>query len=282
MLTARVPCAFDDEIASVLGEKSLGVEVASSGAGMSELRIYAASIDQAQAWRDRAEGVLLAHGLKLSDARLSIVPVADDHWVERWQASLAPIPLGRRFLVCPNPDTPARDGREAIRLIPGMAFGTGEHETTRLAAAGVERHVTRGSRWLDCGTGTGILAIVAARCGASRVLAVDLDPDAAAVAVSVVHANAVDSVVEVRTGSLEEVRGESFDGIVANIQASFFLTNAAALATALVDSGILLASGFLEDDAGDVIAALEASGLRVKTCASEGAWRCVAARRGRA
>jgi len=156
-----------------------------------------------------------------------------------------------------------------------MAFGTGEHETTRLCAYGVEQQVVPGSRWLDLGTGTGLLAIVAARCGASRVLALDSDPVAIAVAWDVVAANAATGVVEVRAGSIAEAGDETFDGIVANIQASFFIASAASLGSALAPGGLLIASGFLDDDVACVSSALAAAGMVVLASSSEGPWVCL-------
>ena len=282
MLTVRVQDALDDEIAAVLGTDSLGVEVVAAGPGFSELRVYLASIDEAHAWRERALHVLSAHGLSGGDAMLAVAPVTDERWVERWQASLAPIPLGSRFVVMPNDSARVPDGRERIRLIPGMAFGTGEHETTRLAAAGVERYVARGSRWLDLGTGTGVLAIVAARCGAASVVAVDLDPDVASVASAVVFRNGAADLVEVRTGSIGDLRGATFNGIVANIQASFFLAESASVAAALVSGGVLLASGFLEDDVAELSGVFSQAGLHVEERWFEGPWACLLARRGAA
>jgi ribosomal protein L11 methyltransferase len=278
VLTVRVPDALDDEISAVLGDGSLGVEVAASGPGTSEVRVYLGSSDDAEVWRERAIRVVGAHGLAPAAAGLTIDPVADGRWVERWQASLAPIPLGSGFVVVPV-DGSRVGRRQPIRLVPGMAFGTGEHETTRLCAVALERQVERGSHWLDLGTGTGLLAVVAARCGASRVLALDVDPDAVEVASSVVAANAAGSVVEVRRGSLAETAGERFDGVVANIQASFFIANATGLASALTENGVLLASGVLDDDVGDVTAALRSAGLRVGSRDSEGSWVCLGLRR---
>jgi len=282
VLNVRVPDALDDEIAAVLGSGSLGVEVAAFRPGMTELRVYLGPAEDPGVWRKRAAQVLSAHGLPADASELSIDPVPDGRWVERWQASLSPIPLGRRFVVVAKESALDQGGREPIRLIPGMAFGTGEHETTRLCAAGVEQQVTPGSRWLDLGTGTGLLAIVAARCGASRVLAVDSDPEAAAVASEVLAANAAGDVVEVRVGSIAERCGETFDGIVANIQSSFFISNAASLASALVQSGVLIASGFLDDDVQDIASALRAASFRVEARASLGPWVCLLARRGEA
>jgi len=276
----RIPDALDDEIAAVLGSGSLGVEVAAFGPGLTELRVYLPSEQDAGVWRERAAHVLSAHGIPAEAFALAIDPVADGRWVERWQATLAPIPLGGRFVVLATEAAFGHGGREPIRLIPGMAFGTGEHETTRLCATAVEQQVTSGSRWLDLGTGTGLLAIVAAKCGASRVLAVDTDPEAVAVASEVLAANAAGDAVEVRVGSIDERRGETFDGVVANIQSSFFIANAGAIAAALVNGGVLIASGFLVDDVEEIAAALSAASFRVEARASEGPWACLLARRG--
>ena len=280
MLCVRVPDALDDEIAAVLGSGSLGVEVAAFRPGMTELRVYLGPEHDASVWRERAAEVLSAHGLPVAALALAIDPVADGRWVERWQATLAPIPLGSRFVVLATETASGFGGREPIRLIPGMAFGTGEHETTRLCATAVEQQVAPGSRWLDLGTGTGLLAIVAARCGASRVLAVDTDPEAVAVASEVLAANAAGDAVEVRVGSIADRRGETFDGVVANIQSSFFIANAGAIAAALVNGGVLIASGFLVDDVEEIAAALSATSFRVEARASEGPWACLLARRG--
>jgi ribosomal protein L11 methyltransferase len=247
---------------------------------MSELRVYLGPSEDAVVWRERAAQVLVAHGLSIAASELAVDPVPDGRWVERWQASLSPIPLGTRFVVLAPEAASGIAGREPIRLVPGMAFGTGEHETTRLCAAAVEQKVARGSRWLDLGTGTGVLAIVAARCGASRVLAIDFDPGVLAVASEVLAANAATDVVEARIGSIADRRGETFDGLVANIQSSFFVANAASLAAALVEGGVLIASGFLVDDVDEISAALTAAGLPVEARAFDGAWACLLARRG--
>ena len=280
MLRVQVPDALDDEIAAVLGGGSLGVEIKALRPGMTELRVYLGPEHDAGVWRDRAAGVLLAHGLQVMASALEIDPVADERWVERWQTSLSPIPLGNRFVVLPTVAVSDLGGRIPIRLIPGMAFGTGEHETTRLCAGLVEQRVTPGSRWLDLGTGTGLLAVVAARSGCSRVLAVDTDPEAVAVASEVIAANCVGDSVEVRVGSIAERRGETFDGLVANIQSSFFLANATAIAAALVNGGVLIASGFLAEDVDDIAAALSTASMRIEARASKGPWACLLAKRG--
>ena len=148
------------------------------------------------------ESIARVFFITAADTRLTITDVGDEGWVEAWQRSLAPIPLGTRFVVLPHENLPAPASREPIRLIPGMAFGTGEHATTRLCAGVLEDLVVPGSRWLDLGCGTGILAIVAARLGASSVAALDLDPQAAQVAEEVVRCR-----VELRTRHKPDRRG---------------------------------------------------------------------------
>jgi ribosomal protein L11 methyltransferase len=278
VLRVLIPDALDDEIAAVLGGGSLGVEVAAAGPGRTELRVYLGPEQDAVEWRERAAGVIAAHGLPVMASALTVDPVEDERWVERWQATLSPIPLGSRFVVLATDSASGDSGREPIRLIPGMAFGTGEHETTRLCAAAVEEHVASGSRWLDLGTGTGVLSIIAARCGASRVLAIDIDPECVAVASEVLTANAAGDSVEVRVGSIAERGEETFDGLVANIQSSFFLAHAGRIAAALNRGGVLIASGFLTDDVDEIETALSAASFRVASRRSEGAWACLVLR----
>jgi ribosomal protein L11 methyltransferase len=278
VLRVVIPDALDDEIAAVLGDGSLGVELRAAGPGLTELKIYLGPDQNDADWRLCAARVLAAHALPVDPATLAIDPVIDERWVERWQATLAPIPLGSRFVVVATERAASESRRDPIRLIPGMAFGTGEHETTRLCAAAVERYVAPGSRWLDLGTGTGLLAIVALRCGASRVLALDIDPQCVRVASEVLAANDAEGAVEVRAGSIEERRGETFDGVVANIQSSFFLTHSEALAAALTRGSVLIGSGFLNDDLDEIEAALAAASFQVEARFSDGPWACLVLR----
>jgi len=278
LLTVSVPASLDDEIASVLGSGSLGVEIVAAGAGTSDIRVYLGRADDVQAWRARTTRVLGAHGLTEADVRIAIDDVADEAWVEKWQRALSPIPLGTRFLVLPHEALEPSEGREAIRLIPGMAFGTGEHPTTRICAGALEDVVAPGSRWLDLGCGTGILAIVAALCGAGQIVALDLDPEAAHVADEVVRANALADRIHVGAGSIADAPG-AFDGIVANIQASFFLAHAVELAQALAPRGVLVLSGVLVEDLDEIEAALRPVGVEPLERRSDGPWGCLIGRK---
>ena len=160
----------------------------------------------------------------------------------------------------------------SIRLVPGRAFGTGEHATTRLCAAALEDEVRPGSRWLDLGTGTGILAVVAAQCDAGEVVAVDSDPEAVAVAREVVAANRGLERVSFRTGSLDPGLDGQFDGVVVNVSAAYLVAAAPALAASVRAAGIVLASGFQREDLDEIAEAMTAAGLGPRSTSTQEDW----------
>lgn len=276
-LEVDVPSGLEDEAAARLGAGGLGVEVLPAADGLSRLRSYHG--DECAARRALRTASDLRDRLGLPPGNDPVVrPVEDERWVERWQASLHPLPLGRRFLVVPGDDAVEAGGRLVIRIVPGMAFGTGEHETTRLAAEALETAVEPGGRWLDLGTGTGVLAVVAARCGAASVTARDIDPDAVAVAKETIAANGLSVAIVPEEGSLEGLEPASLDGIVANIAGGFFLREATPLRAPLVVGGILLATGIVSDESEGVAERLEAAGFSIEGRRAEGEWRLLRCR----
>src|SRR5262249_6133824 len=143
--------------------------------------------------------------------------VADGRWHERWVERLAPFPIGERFLVVPGGTAPDdTGGRIAIRLTPGRAFGTGEHATTRMCAAPPERAGRPGDHLLDVGTGSGILAILASRLGASPVIGVEIDETSLGVAARNLRLNDA-AGVRLVGGTLDALAGSPFDVVVANL-----------------------------------------------------------------
>lgn len=274
-----VPAVLEDEIAARLGAGRLGVEIVEESSTTRRLRVVLAATDDPGRALDEAATVLRGFGLDGDAWGPRLERIEDGAWVETYQASLRPQPLGERFVVLPGgEDDRDRSERIPIRLVPGRAFGTGEHETTRLCAAELERRVVVGSRWLDLGTGSGILAVVAARCGAAEVIGLDIDPLAIETAREVVAMNGVADRVEIVEGSVDAARGR-FDGVVANVTSSFFLRAAREIASPVVAGGWLLASGFLDDDLDGVLDAFRAARLRPAAVEADGPWRLVAARR---
>ncbi|MFQ6019939.1 MAG: 50S ribosomal protein L11 methyltransferase, partial [Dehalococcoidia bacterium] len=233
-------------------------------------------------------------GLRSLKLALPFVPLArpprwrrarrlrDEEWQEAWKRYFAPTRVGRRLVVKPTWAGYA-GGRDdlVIEIDPGMAFGTGQHPTTAMCLRALEGLVRPQSRVLDLGTGSGILAIAAARLGAAPVLALDTDPLAVQAARANVGANGVEGAVRVEEGTLDKAlaAGESFDLIVANISGQTILAKVPLLARALTADGRLLVGGFLEDTVAGLARRLAARGLTVTETIAEGDWRSLVARK---
>lgn len=168
-------------------------------------------------------------------------PEPDRDWLTEWKDGLEPVRLGRLTLT-PSWHPAAHSRACTVVLDPGMAFGTGHHATTRLCLSVLERADVSGRRILDVGTGSGVLAIAAARLGATEVVAVDVDPEA--VSVAALNADRNQVVVDFRVGSLEVALEDGpFDIVVANLSTDLVLGSAAALLTLTVPGGLLVVSG---------------------------------------
>ncbi len=247
---------LEDLLVGQLATDSLGVHVASAGPGRCRIEIYLDGPEAAEALEARAESILRRQGFDRSSVLVETRRQSDDRWVQRYQERLRPIELGSGFLVVPGTAGVPSGSRRRIDLSPGGAFGTGEHPTTRMCAATVEARARPGERWIDLGCGTGLLAVVLHHLGARTVLGLDNDAEAVAVARTVVEANGAASSVELQLGSTEQAERESWDGIVANIASSFFLTRSESFARLLRPGGIAVLSGFLVDDVPEILDAM--------------------------
>ncbi|MER3400366.1 MAG: 50S ribosomal protein L11 methyltransferase [Thermoflexus sp.] len=204
-------------------------------------------------------------------------------WEEAWKAHYDVLRVGS-FVIKPSwREAALRPGELLIELDPGMAFGTGTHPTTRLCLQALAEWLEPGSRILDLGTGSGILAIAAARKGAAVVWALDIDPVAVRVAQENVRRNGVADRVHVREGSLEAARalGEPFDGILANILAPVIVRLCAeGLGDRVRPGGWVVASGFFAGEQEEAVGqAMAAAGLRVRARWEEDGWVALGARK---
>jgi ribosomal protein L11 methyltransferase len=206
----------------------------------------------------------------------------EETWRDAWKKHFGIQRIGRSLVIAPSwVRYEARDGETVVRIDPGMAFGTGQHPTTAMCLRALEEHVRPGLSVLDVGCGSGILAIAAAKLGAGRVLAVDIDPQAVKAAGENVLASDVAGVIEVREGSsLEAAGGERFGLVVANISGLALERLAQGVSAALADGGMLVASGFLEDAVDGLSRAFGSAGLAVRAVMEDGAWRAIVAERG--
>jgi len=252
------------------------------------VRAYLPADDGLDARRAELEQALWHLGQLLPLPAPLYRPVAESDWAESWKANFQPLRIGRRLMIIPAWLDPALEPDDiAIRLDPGMAFGTGTHPTTQLCLQAIERHLRPGQPMLDLGTGSGILAIAAARLGASAVLALDVDDEAVRVARENTLANGVAGQVRVAAGSLADVLvgqfGDEWKGaplVVANILARVIVKLLGeGLGETVAPGGLLVVSGILDSQAFEVIAALRAAGLQIAAQEHIEEWVAIIARK---
>ena len=212
--------------------------------------------------------------------------VEEVEWADAWKDHFHVERIGRRMVIRPSwRDYTPLPGDVVIDLDPGMAFGTGQHETTRGCLLLLEEIVEPGVAVLDVGTGSGILAIAAVKLGAASVLAVDLEPQSIVVAEENATRNGVSDRIRVARGSLgdewpfPEPASVVADLVVANIHARVLLERADALVAATRAGGALILSGIIAEREQEVRAAFEAIGLAPVRRLADGEWRTLALRR---
>ena len=207
----------------------------------------------------------------------SCAPVADADWVRATQAQFPPTRISDRLWIVPTWHDPPEPTAIAVRLDPGVAFGTGTHPTTQLCLAWLDEHVVPGARVLDYGCGSGILSIAAAKLGAGDTVGIDVDDQALEAA----RANAAANHVSARYTGPDKLHTGSFDIVVANILSNPLKLLAPALLARVAPRGALVLSGVLERQSDDVIATYRAIDPTVPLQvwrASEG-WVCLAGTR---
>ncbi len=206
-----------------------------------------------------------------------------EDWAEAWKAHYQPVRIGKRLLIRPRwiAVEPAAGDIE-IALDPGMAFGTGTHPTTQLCLEALERLMAPAQDVLDLGSGSGILAIAAAKLGARKALALDIDPIAVEATAANARENGVGDKVIAAQGSLANVLGSArrFDLAVVNILARVILQLAEQRLGEIVrPGGIVLCSGIIDTQLDEVEAALRSSGLQPYARRQQGDWVLVEAKR---
>jgi ribosomal protein L11 methyltransferase len=199
----------------------------------------------------------------------------DPNWRDRWKRWFKGFRVSDQLAVRPPWEEP--EGPESgltLVIEPGMAFGTGQHETTWLCLEDLEARRISGrlpDTLLDVGCGTGILSIAAARMGASRVIGIDIDPDAIRCAQENASANDVTSLLELSTTPAAELDG-TYPLVIANILGHILLTLADDLVARTAPGGTLLLSGLLETQRTELLEAFESRGCRLDESATRGPW----------
>ena len=231
--------------------------------------------------RENAEKGLFGTVTDLGTLKVTVNIKGDEEWKDRWKEFLKPAALGYSFVATPPWIDMSEydcefDDREVIRINPGMAFGTGLHETTSLSADFLETYIHEGDKVLDVGCGTGILSIVASKLGASEVLGIDIDDEAVAASIENSEANDVHNVV-IKKADLTEGVDFKADIVVANLLTNLVIRLMGDIRNHLDSGGRYIMSGILTTQQDKVIAALKENGFEMLAVAELGEWCAIAA-----
>ena len=211
-------------------------------------------------------------------ATVTLGGVNEEDWANAWKAYYKPLHIGERMVIVPAWERyQEQPGEIVVRMDPGMAFGTGSHETTRLVIGLLEKYTNPGCRMLDVGCGSGILAICASKLGAGQCRAYDIDP----VAVKVANENIRDSELTNVTCEVSDLlrdvdRSYPYDLITANIVADIIIRMSPDVGALMHEKTVLLVSGIILERSDDVVEALEANGLKVVERAVDNDWCAMA------
>ncbi len=213
---------------------------------------------------------------------ISISGINEEDWANSWKAYYKPIRIGERIVIVPAWEKyNAKEDDIIVRMDPGMAFGTGTHETTRLVIGLLEKYVRPDIRVLDVGCGSGILAICAAKLGAGECKAYDIDP----VAVKVARENIKDSGLSNVTCDVSDLLRQvdtayaPYHVICANIVADIIIRMTPHVGRLMDVHSVILASGIIVERAEDVIACFEANGFQIVERAEENGWCALAVKK---
>ncbi|WP_139904062.1 50S ribosomal protein L11 methyltransferase [Clostridium thermarum] len=220
---------------------------------------------------------LVEMGFDIGEGTVLCELVREEDWANNWKKYYKPTKIGGNIVIKPIWEEYTPEGGEmVIELDPGMAFGTGTHETTRMCILALQKHVKPDSEVFDIGTGSGILAIAAAKLGAKHVVGVDLDPVAVDSALENVEYNKLDNI-EILHGNLMDVVKGKADLIVANIIAEVIVILIDQVKEFLKSGGLFISSGIIKERESMVVEKLISSGFTIKETMYDGEWVCITA-----
>lgn len=251
---------------------ALGTESVEAGDGLMRVGAYFDAPPERERVRAALFDALRVYSLPTSAVReMEFKEVADRDWLGEWKRSWQPVEVGRRFIIAPPwSEVAETPDRIIIRIEPGMAFGTGTHETTRLCLAAIEKYFDRES-FLDVGTGTGILAIAAAKLSPSaRIEACDTDAEAVGIARENARLNQVAESIGFSVGTIDETATASANLVCANLTADVIVPLLPALIAATC--GRLVLSGILQEQVGMIEASLTEHGISEFELETDGEW----------
>ncbi|WP_312095304.1 50S ribosomal protein L11 methyltransferase [Aminipila sp.] len=230
--------------------------------------------------RERMAQGEFGHGASFGRMEVEARLVKDEDWKDNWKEFFKPTKITDRIVVKPTWETYEKKSQEEliIEIDPGMAFGTGTHETTTLCIKLLEKYTEKKDAVLDVGCGSGILSIAAALLGIRNILGVDIDPIAVEVSKENVQLNGFSDVVRIQYGDLTKGIDYKADVVVANLMADLVMMLSCDVARHLTGKGIFISSGILIEKQQQVMEAIRKNGFEIEEVLEQGEWCAIAAR----
>ena len=216
--------------------------------------------------------------LPVGSGQIDVCSMAEEDWANNWKKYYKPFHIGSIFVIPSWLTAEVQEGDRVIQMDPGMAFGSGTHETTSMCVEMLEQKLSGGETVFDIGCGSGILGIAAAKLGAGRVYCTDLDPAAVEVAAENVKENGVADRVSVHQGDLMKIpalQGVTPQLVVANIIADVIIGFCKDVYQILAPGGIFISSGIIRERREDVEKALQDAGFSVIQVKEKGSWAAI-------
>jgi ribosomal protein L11 methyltransferase len=258
-----------------------GIEVSEDSSDFITLRAYFDSPPDLEKLREQIQRNLKFIDLPHAALRnISALTIADQDWLAEWKKGYEPIEIGHRLLIAPSwkIDQVKNTDRVIVQIDPGMAFGTGTHETTRGCLEMIEKYWQAGSL-LDVGTGSGILAIAAIKLHPdSRVAGFDVDPEAVEVANENAAINGVADEIELEVNKLSSYQGQGFDVVTANLTADVIENLASDFPQVIKPQGVLIVSGVLREQKDDLLSVMNIQKFELIESKPDGEWVTMALR----
>lgn len=214
-----------------------------------------------------------------TDAEIEVIGLCEEDWANSWKEFYKPFKVGKIVIVPAWENYEAKDGEIIVSMDPGMAFGTGTHETTRLIISLLQKYVKDGDSLLDVGTGSGILAICGAKLGAENCRAYDIDPMSVRVANENIRESGLeDKITCAQSDLLRQVENRvgGYDIICANIVADIIIRMTPDVAPFMSEKTVLLASGIIAERCDDVVRCFEQHGFKIVERAEDNGWCALA------
>ena len=223
---------------------------------------------------------LTEFGLSIGSGTVELSNVNQEDWESAWKQYFKPVHVTDRIVVKPEwEEYSPQEGEIVIEIDPGMAFGTGTHETTSMCINQIEKNLKSGDTVIDIGCGSGILSMAAVLLGAQRATGVDLDPVAVRVALENVELNNLQDKIEILHGNLTDVIREKADIVVANIMADIILILLEDVRAFIKDDGLFISSGIIQEKRAAVEARLLEKNFRIVEVETKGEWCAITAQK---